>query len=73
MDVKDSQIVNVHVEWKPVSRFVDYENPQEKLIKQNAKLKAKLKELKNENELLKNDSNNASDNKRNKISSLFKK
>ena len=50
MDVKDSQIVNIHIEWLPFSEDSDYSNNELETLKQeNAELKRQLDELKNAN------------------------
>lgn len=50
MNVKDSQIINIHIEWLPFSNLSNYDS-------ENIKLKNKIKKLEKENNTLKNELN----------------
>lgn len=67
MKVKDSQIIDIHVEWLPFSKNSTFNNDEIELLKD------KLERLEEENRKLKNAIDKASNSKANKLLSRFKR
>ena len=67
MKVKDSQIVNLHVEWLPFNKDSTFNNDEIELLEE------KLERLEEENRKLKNVIDNASKSKANRLLSKFKR